>query len=332
MKRKTTIWIRMARYLAGEMETKEEISFMREMEKDPGKRNSMKQMEETWHYFHESHPGGNGDSSKAWDRLHEKLEQDGLLENHAPLKVKGIPGPAFRIAAFILILLALGIPALYYGVFRPKGDPEGITYISEKGVRSVDLSDGSRVYLNQGSEITCSSDFSMARSLELRGEAYFEVMSDPANPFTVSSGKVVISVIGTSFNVRGSEDPGEVDVLVESGRVHMSLEGSVEFITLEAGEMGRTSGSRLSVQTLDDPNYIAWKTKDFKFVDAALAEVLLELEESYHVNIHAGDMDLERMKITTTYSQQSIDAILETIGTAFSLTVSKKQQDYYLTP
>jgi hypothetical protein len=36
------------------------------------------------------------------------------------------------------------------------------------------------------------------------------------------------------------------------------------------------------------------------------------------------------MKITTSYSEQSIDAILETIGTAFGLTVSLREDGYYL--
>ncbi|MCK4749217.1 MAG: DUF4974 domain-containing protein, partial [Bacteroidales bacterium] len=73
------------------------------------------------------------------------------------------------------------------------------------------------------------------------------------------------------------------------------------------------------------------KTKDFTFVDADLMEVLLELEESYHVEIHTGSLELNDMRITTTYREQSIDAILETIGAAFGLTVSNREEGYYLT-
>ncbi len=76
---------------------------------------------------------------------------------------------------------------------------------------------------------------------------------------------------------------------------------------------------------------MSWKTKDFKFVDAELLEVLQELEESYHVKIHPDQVELHDMKITTSYSEQSIDAILETIGAAFELTVSNREDGYYLT-
>jgi len=332
MKRKDTAWILMARYLAGEMDTKDEIAFVREMESDPTQKTRMQQMEQTWKYFHESHPGGTGDSLKAWDHLYRKLEHDGLLESRAPLSGKKSIGPVLRIAASILVILALGVPAVYYGFIRQDGNRSGDTYFSEKGVRTVDLPDGSRVYLNQGSEISCSSDFHRERALELRGEAYFEVMSDPVNPFTVSSGRVVVSVIGTTFSVKESGSSGKVDVFVESGSVRMSLTESGEFITLEAGEMGRAYNSLLSRSAPDDPNYLSWKTKNFKFVDTELANVLRELEESYHVQIHADGLALDQLKITTTYREQSIDAILETIATAFGLTVSKMHEDYYLTP
>lgn len=332
MKRKDTAWVRMARYLAGEMEPREEIAFVSEMESDPTREKRMRQMEETWKYFHQSHPGGSGDSASAWDRLHGRLDRDGLLEDKVPVSGKQTIGPALRIAASILIILAIGIPAVYFGIIRQDAGLSGVSYFSEKGVRTVDLPDGSRIYLNQGSEITCSSGYTRERNLVLKGEAYFEVMSDPANPFTVSSGKVVVSVIGTSFHVKERRRTREVDVFVETGSVRMSLAGSGEFITLEAGEMGRAHNSLLSRFLPDDPNHLSWKTKHFKFVDTQLAEVLLELEESYHVRIHADGLALDQLKITTTYSEQSIDAILETIATAFGLTVSKRQEDYYLTP
>ena len=80
----------------------------------------------------------------------------------------------------------------------------------------------------------------------------------------------------------------------------------------------------------EDQNYISWKTKDFKFVNSALMEVLQELEESYHVDIHTEDLDLSEMRITTSYSGQSIDAILETIGAAFEMNVSHKENSYFL--
>jgi transmembrane sensor len=194
----------------------------------------------------------------------------------------------------------------------------------------LDLPDGSRVFLNEGARITYPASFDKGRNVQLKGEAFFEVMSDPMNPFTVRSGKVVVSVLGTSFNVKPSGREEEVEVFVNSGKVRMSMDHSDHFITLGPGEIGRSTRKELAKGVMEDPNYLSWKTKEFKFVEADLKDVLLELEESYHVQIHAGNLDLKDMKITTSYSEQSIDAILETIGTAFGLKVSLRKDGYYL--
>ena len=330
MKKSEKIWISMARYLAGEMNMNEEIAFRDSLESNREEQLELEQMEKSWKYLNDHPSQGDNDSTKAWDKLYDRLESDGLLEEQMDGTGKRNLVPAFRIAATILLVLAIGIPSLYLGIFRNDPDKTTRKHYAEKGVSTVDLPDGSRVFLNEGAEITYPDGFEQERSVMLRGEAFFEVMSNPVNPFTVRSGNVVISVLGTSFNVKKAGKADEVEVFVESGKVRVTMEESGEFITIEPGEIGIAGAALLSTSEQSDPNYISWKTKDFKFVDEALIKVLRELEESYHVMIHAEDAVLAEMRITSTYREQSIDAILETIGTAFGLTVSKKEDHYYL--
>ena len=203
-------------------------------------------------------------------------------------------------------------------------------HLAEEGVTTVDLPDGSRVYLNKGAEVSYSLAFKNQRAVELKGEAFFEVMSDPQNPFTVRSAGMIVTVLGTSFNVKQLDHPSEVEVYVKTGKVRVALEKSDQYIQLEPEEFGFVENRSLTSSAQNDPNYISWKTKDFKFVNSALIDVLQELEESYHVDIHTEDLDLSEMRITTSYSGQSIDAILETIGTAFEMSVSHKENSYFL--
>jgi ferric-dicitrate binding protein FerR (iron transport regulator) len=331
MEKSEYIWNRMARYLAGEMNMNEEIAFVNEIKSDPQQQSELKKMEKTWKYFIDNPAQGRRESEKAWDQLKGRLEEDGLLVDHAAGSGNRNMLPILRIAASILLILAIGIPALYFGITRNGENEAYRSNYAEEGISTVDLPDGSRVYLNEGAKITYPAVFDQGRSVELDGEAFFEVMSDPVNPFSVRSGKVVVSVLGTSFNVKRTADSKSVEVYVESGKVRMALDDSEQFITLEPGDVGHSSRSELSRLAQTDPNYISWKTKDFKFVDTDLMEVLLELEESYHVEIHTGSVDIKGMKITTTYQEQSIDAILETIGTAFGLSVSNREDGYYLT-
>jgi len=323
--------IRIARFLNGEMSVQEEIAYRKEIESNPAQQSELKNMEKTWKYFDKATSESNSDSGKAWNLLKKRLEDDGLLEN--PESVPGIRKVArpLKLAASFLLIMAIGIPSLYYGIIRNGNDESVLNQFSDKGVSTVDLPDGSRVYLNEGARIEYPAEFGQERSVKLNGEAFFEVMSDPVNPFNVRSGNVVVSVLGTSFNVKTTKNVKDVEVFVESGNVRMTLEDSEKSIILEPGELGYTKESELKLLAQSDPNYISWKTKDFKFVDANLMEVLRELEESYHVEINTGSLDLEDMKITTTYREQSIEAILETIGAAFGLTVNFRDDGYYLT-
>lgn len=323
--------INMARFLAGEMNVKEEIAFRGKMEGNPKMLTDLGNMEKTWKYFDENPPKHGEDSSKAWKKLHSRLEEDGLLDVQNQGSVTRSLLPALKVAATILLVLAIGIPALYMGVFRNNDEQTLLNQFSDKGVSTIDLPDGSRVYLNEGAEISYPPAFNQERSVNLKGEAFFEVMADPVNPFSVTSGKVLISVLGTSFNVKRSPRSSEVEVYVEKGKVRMAMENSGKFITLVPGQLGVADQGMLSRSAQKDPNYISWKTKDFKFVEAELSEVLQELEESYHVKIHTNQAELSDKKITTSYSGQSIDAILETIGTAFGLTVNHREDGFYLT-
>ncbi|MEN8202936.1 MAG: FecR domain-containing protein [Bacteroidota bacterium] len=321
----------MARYLAGEMSTSEEIAFMNRIQSNPKKHRELKNMEKSWKYFDENPSRDTWDSGNAWDRLQHRLQADGLMDESGPDRESRKLLPLLRIAASILLVLAIGIPALYFGVIRNSGGEPLRSHYAEKGVSTIDLPDGSRVFLNEGAEISYPTVFKQERAVKLKGEAFFEVMSDPLNPFTVRSGKVMISVLGTSFNIKNRTHSSDIEVYVKTGKVRMALEESDRFITLQAEEVGQTADQELARLVQEDPNYISWKTKDFKFVDAKLMEVLMELEESYHVEIHTEGVELNDVKITTSYREQSIDAILETIGTAFGMKVDSRKDGYYLT-
>jgi len=322
--------IRIARYLAGEMDVNEEIAFLKECEENQGQRLELELMEKNWKYFDLNPSRENWDSGKAWDRLHEKLESEGLLNDRPGRMERNRFTPLLRVAASVALILVLGIPALYFGVIRDHSAKDTRHYVAEEGVSTVDLPDGSRVFLNKGAEISYSGSFISRRSIMLRGEAFFEVMSDPRNPFTVHSGEMLVTVLGTSFNVKQLGRDANAEVYVKSGKVSVTLEDSDQSIQLEPEELGVMENRKLSASVQKDPNYLSWKTKEFKFVDTALLEVLRELGDSYHVEIHTDDLDLSKLRITTSYSGQSIDAILETIGTAFDLRVSHSENGYFL--
>ncbi|MDM3871198.1 FecR domain-containing protein [Porticoccus sp. W117] len=79
-----------------------------------------------------------------------------------------------------------------------------VTRIGEQ--RQVDLADGTQVTMNTGTQLQV--EFSTDRRLIRldRGEAFFDVASDPKTPFVVSLGGREVTVLGTAFNIHRTGD------------------------------------------------------------------------------------------------------------------------------
>lgn len=91
-------------------------------------------------------------------------------------------------------------------------------YITAKGeIRRVTLSDGSVATL--GPESAIALDFEAnRRGIELlQGMSFFEVAKDPQRPFSVTSGQLTSTALGTAFDV--SNDAGILTVAVDHGLV-----------------------------------------------------------------------------------------------------------------
>src|SRR5690606_4900850 len=87
--------------------------------------------------------------------------------------------------------------------------PRGATY-------QITLPDGTKVWLNGGSEIKYPGRFDKTRRVvELEGEAYFAVVKQNDVPFLVSTKGQEIQVLGTEFNISTYDASSVKTTLVE---------------------------------------------------------------------------------------------------------------------
>lgn len=125
---------------------------------------------------------------------------------------------AFPWAAALATVLAIGGFASWWHVAGPPSWERYATTVGEQ--RSVDLGDGSIVYVNTDTRVDVRYS-EHARELRLaKGEALFKVAPDPARPFRVHVGDTVVQAIGTQFNIyRG---PARTTVAVIEGSVQIA--------------------------------------------------------------------------------------------------------------
>jgi len=328
MKRNNKYWSRLAGFLSGELSSAEEKKFLDRVKRDGQLNNDYNLMKNKWKTYTENPDNKYRDTEGAWKRLSEKISDAGMDEDITP--VRHLTGLQYtlRIAAVIILILAVGIPALYFSNNEFGQGNSAFEHRAENGTLTVDLPDGSRVFLNEGSKLEYRKNFEEQRNVTLEGEGFFDVMSDPNRPFRVNTGKVVVTVLGTSFNIRESENKS-VQVFVESGKVQVAMKDSEEAILLEPGQLGVANGHLERSEVVND-NYLSWKTKDFKFVDESVGDILSVLKEAYHVDIEYNNINLSDRRLTTTYNGQSFDAILNTICTALDIQYHKEGKVYIL--
>lgn len=89
-------------------------------------------------------------------------------------------------------------------------------------VKRLTPPDGTQVWLNGASELTYPAEFSSdERSVNLCGEALFEVTKNPRRPFIVKSDAVQIRVLGTKFNMNTRSTDHTEEVSLIEGQVEV---------------------------------------------------------------------------------------------------------------
>jgi ferric-dicitrate binding protein FerR (iron transport regulator) len=192
----------------------------------------------------------------AWERLHERLKQDGLLpETVAPesalWSVARRPGGrrvrlnAGRRAALvaswaaaIAVLLTIVFSVLYLTGRAHDTEEKLLVLHNEANAPTLAtmLQDGSVVYLSEQTSLKYPGKFAGdRREVTLNGEAFFEVNRADGCPFLINTDPATIEVTGTAFNVK-SKDHSSFLLSVRDGEVRVSLRSRQQTVFVKAGE------------------------------------------------------------------------------------------------
>lgn len=236
-----------------------------------------------------------------------------------------------RIAAAILLVLTVGFAVLQYTDFS--SDKTVITYTtfktSDSEKKVVALPDGTKVWLNSNSSLLYGSNFDEQRNVTLEGEGYFDVISNPSNPFVVETNGVYTKVLGTSFNLKAYESESIIRMTVVEGKVEFGAKNQ-KLIPVEVNQEAIFNKTLESVNKtiLTTPATIAWKEDRLAFNGVTLQEVAGILNRHYHTNIILQGHSLDSLDFSTTSSmdfndkslKETLDIITLTLGVSYQET------------
>jgi transmembrane sensor len=225
-----------------------------------------------------------------------------------------------QIAASLVIVTVLGFMAIKFSGIRSEKAPAAAQ-------ASVILPDGTSVTLNAGSVISYKKGFgSTNRTLNLKGEAWFEVKKNTDLPFVISAGEAKVRVTGTKFNVKAYHRLKDVRVTVTEGTVKFyNHDEPQKEITLHAGETGvmNKSDRVVTILVTGNLNDIAWKTGIMDFHDTPLSDVAEVLINTYHRKIDL-DPAIGNCPVTVRFENRELDAVLNVLRSTLDLKITAK--------
>jgi ferric-dicitrate binding protein FerR (iron transport regulator) len=248
--------------------------------------------------------------AEAWERFRQRVRQKQKHEQRpAPVILKR----SMAAAAVLLIMIAGGW--MWYSHVHSPGSL--LTITSGNGILTDTLTDKTIVTLNKNSKLSCPARFAgKNRSVRLEGEAFFNVAPQENRPFIVHVNNITVTVLGTSFNINGTDHATEI--IVASGSVKVT--GRENSIQLDAHEKVKVSAENglLKKEKVDNELYNYYRTREFICNNTPLSELVATLNEAYNAHIMITDPQLERLPITTTFHRsQPLDSILTIIKQTF---------------
>jgi ferric-dicitrate binding protein FerR (iron transport regulator) len=274
------------------------------------------------------------DVSKALNRV------DNRIQRSTRRRREGFYTYWQRIAAVLFLPLLLASAGFYYyQQVRIERQPVvWQTVTVSNGLRSqLTLADGSRVWLNGGSQLTYPSSFcGRERQVTLVGEAYFKVAKNEKQPFYVQAGPMKVAVTGTTFNVSYYPDDRQTTVVLTSGKVSLLGQDRQQWIKLaemKPGEMAVYNDYRheISIAQADTEKYTSWINGSLIFRDDLMTEVVKKLNRRYNVDIEIADREIAQYVYTATFRDETVERILyllkKTSPISYTMLPSKQLDD-----
>jgi len=211
-------------------------------------------------------------------------------------------------------------------VERDPGPVETVyrTAIGER--RSVELPDGSRADLDADTRLRwVGGDRRRALVLE-RGRVHFDVVPDPARPFTVAALLAQVEALGTAFVVDRRRT--EVAIAVAEGAVRVDRRAGPggppeRALRLESGQEAVVGPGRFDGRAIDVTTIGVWRADRMVFHERALRSVLAELQRYHTVELVAAP-DTAGLELTAILRHGPLAEQLATVAAVLDLEIVRE--------
>lgn len=231
--------------------------------------------------------------------------------------------PWLSIAASLIILIGLG--SIYFSA--EVNNLNNLTVINNsKGFKIVKLSDGSKVTMNEKSEIQFKNNYNGTRYLELTGEAFFEIARDENKPFIVKTRSLKTTVLGTSFNVK--DNGSIINITVATGLVEVSDDKNI--VQLRPNQKTNYNTLTKVFKTENTPHELclSWFKEIIKLERVNMEQLGEFLNHNYGCTVIFPDKKLKKVEMSLVISKnEDLKSVLQKINYISGLKLTQKQNN-----
>ncbi len=242
-----------------------------------------------------------------------------------------------KIAASVVFILSMSY--LLYQVNVSQSEENTPVALIEKSTKAGErsqfrLPDGTLVHLNAGSSLVFPKAFgSNQRAVELKGEAFFDVKRDEKRPFTIASGTLTTTVLGTSFNIKAYPGETKEEVWVLTGKIKVQPQrdkhsrSAEQVLIPNQGVVFDRTTRQITKKELDVRDAVAWREGWLIFESEKLEDVLRELERWYGVEFEIQDTSVLQTHVTLKQQNETLLAVMEVLKylTGLEYTIQNKK-------
>lgn len=308
----------LVKYILGETSETEQQEVQSWINKSDTNRRHYDQFKNIWEKSKEAEAVSTVNVEKAWERFKERRAENGSGKSTTvalPQRINWM-----RAAAIIVLLLGAGYMVYNFGFNRDK-----LMAINSGASVLVDtLPDGSVVTLNKNSSLSYNGRLDgKIRSVKLQGEAFFNVAPDKEHPFVIDVNGNSVTVVGTSFNIKTSEE--KTEVIVATGIVDVAKkENKVTLHPNEKATILLTKDAPIKESSTDEL-YNYYKTQKFVCNNTPLTRLVDVLNEAYNVQIVIENNAIAQLPFNTTFDNGSLDEALDVIQKQYpAVQISRK--------
>ena len=280
---------------------------------------------------------------------------------------------AAAVAACILVMLSLGWKYFLSGtpieqpIVSNESTAPAISRIYERhevnntrNSRRIILNDGSIITLSKKSEVRFSEPFVEGkREIYLIGNAGFKVAKDRSSPFTVFTGDISTTALGTEFTVTAFKNSESITVRLFEGKVvikstktskirleknlylnpeqqlvynNKNAKAIITSFKRSGGDIVKTQNNINENLVVDNPNIPLHDAGSwFMFNNQSLSQVFDQLKGLYNVEIYYNKIDLKKRYFIGKFEKtESLQQVLQMITSLNGLVSEKRNNAYYI--